>query len=68
MRKDQYLRGLGIVVVTVGFVVRLLTVGNGPFSIFGYEMTPFAAFLVVVVMLALPETIEMLPFGPSRKG
>jgi len=65
MRADQILRGVGMGAALVAFLARLVTVGNGSVSVFGYEAPPFALFLAVVVVLALPETIDRLPFGPS---
>lgn len=66
MRDDQLLRGVGAVVLCVAYVVRTLVVGNGAIEVFQYELAPFGLFALCVVVLALPETIEMLPFGPSR--
>lgn len=68
MRDDQRIRMLAIAAVTVGLVTRLVLTGNGNVTVVGYSVTPYAIYLAAVVLLALPETIEMLPFGPSRGG
>jgi hypothetical protein len=65
MREDQIIRLVGIVVMTVGYIARLVTVGNGDIGLFGYKIAPFALLLIGVIILALPETIEKIPFGPS---
>ena len=67
MKDDQLLRGAGILVATVAYVARLATVGNGSVDVFGYAANPFALLLLAVVVLALPETIDKLPFGPTRE-
>jgi len=66
MRDDQHPRLLGIALATTAYIARLMFVGNGPIQLFSYEAEPFALLLVTVVLLALPETIDMLPFGPTR--
>jgi len=66
MNTDQYLRVAGIVAVLVGYVARLVTVGNGPIEILGYGMAPIGLLTVAVLLLAAPETIDRLPFGPSK--
>lgn len=67
MKNDQLIRGVGILAVVVIVVARILAVGNGPITLFGYQAAPTALGVVVVLVLALPETIDMLPFGPKRK-
>jgi hypothetical protein len=67
MKDDQLIRGVGILAVVVIVVTRLLTIGNGPITLFGWEAAPTALGVVVVLFLALPETIDMLPVGPTRK-
>lgn len=66
MRQDQYLRLAGIVAVVIIYVARLAFVGNGQISALGYSISPFAVVAGALVVLALPETIEKLPFGPNR--
>jgi len=46
---------------------RLVTVGNGAIAIFGYEIAPLGLFVFVITVLAIPETLDRLPFGPSKK-
>jgi hypothetical protein len=67
MKDDQLIRIIGIVAVLAGLSVRLVTIGNGNISLFGFSMTPYSLAVLAVVVLALPETIDKLPFGPSRK-
>lgn len=67
MKDDQLLRGAGIIVVTIAYSIRLVTIGNGDVGAFGYTANPFVLFLFAVVVLALPETIDRLPFGPTRE-
>lgn len=68
MRGDQYIRGVGILVVAGMYTARLATVGNGTVDVFGYQAAPYAVALVTIVLLALPETIDKLPFGPTREN
>jgi len=68
MRDDQMIRSLGIGVIAVLYIARLVTVGNGHIVAFGYEVNPFVAAGLFVVILASPETLDKLPFGPSRSG
>jgi hypothetical protein len=67
MKDDQLIRGAGILGLTVVLVARLVVVGNGELPFLGFDVTPFGLYVVAVVILALPETIDMLPFGPTRK-
>lgn len=66
MRDDQRIRGIGIIALTAAYAVRTVVVGNGAIKFFQFEAAPFGLFAAAVIILALPETIEMLPFGPSR--
>lgn len=68
MEAHQLLRGAGMAAALVAFLARLVTVGNGTVDVFGFRAPPFALFLLVVVVLALPETIDRLPWGPTREG
>jgi hypothetical protein len=67
MKDDQLIRGVGILGVVVVLVTRLVTIGNGAVTLFGYQAAPFALGVVAIILLALPETIDKLPFGPTRK-
>jgi len=67
MKDDQLIRGIGIAAVVIVVVTRLVMVGNGAISLFGWEAAPTALGVMVILFLALPETIDMLPVGPSRK-
>lgn len=66
MKDDQLIRGVGIIAVVIVLVTRLVVIGNGPVSLFGYQAAPFALGIVAIILLALPETIDKLPFGPTR--
>lgn len=66
MEHNQTIRGLAILVAGAGYYVRVLVVGNGPVEAFGHAAAPFVLFLGAVIVLALPETIDRLPFGPTR--
>lgn len=52
---------------TLAYAARLVTVGNGTIQVLGYAINPFGYLLIILLMLAIPETIEMLPFGPTKK-
>jgi hypothetical protein len=66
MKTDQWLRVIGIVATVAAYLGRLFAVGNGPVIIFGYETAPLGVVAIVVLLLAAPETVDRLPFGPSR--
>jgi hypothetical protein len=68
MRDDQRIRLAGILCTTLGYAARLHVVGNGSIPFFGYNISPFGLWILAIVVITLPEVIEMLPFGPSRKG
>jgi len=57
---------LGAVLLASAYIARLVVIGNGSISALGYDLNPYVVTVAAVVMLALPETIDMLPFGPSR--
>lgn len=67
MRNSQRIRGVMGVCATLAYMGRIWLVGNGPIEIFGFVSNPFAFLLLILLVLAIPETIEMLPFGPTRK-
>ena len=66
MKEDQIVRIACAILSTVAYVARLVVHGNGPVGVFGYEPNSFVVVLVVLLTLALPETLDMLPFGPKR--
>jgi len=67
MKADQWLRVIGIVATVAAYLGRLFLGGNGPIVFFGYETAPLAVVAIVVFLLAAPETVDRLPFGPSRE-
>jgi len=68
MRDDQRIRVVGIVCATVGYSVRTFIVGNGTIPFLGYELSAFGLLMIAVILMAAPETVEMFPWGPSRKS
>jgi hypothetical protein len=67
VRGDQQIRSVGIAGATVAYAVHTYVVGNGGIPFLGYEISAFGLLIVAVIVMALPETIDMLPFGPVRK-
>lgn len=69
MKNDQVVRSIGVVAVVALYgvfltmngsgVIRDGTLGIGP-------VHPFVATLATILLLALPELIHSLPFGPNR--
>ena len=67
MNEDQSVQlGFGAL-VAVAYGGRLAVVGNGAVKLFSYQINPFALTLLVLLVLAVPETLDRLPFGPTRK-
>lgn len=67
MKVDQSIRlGFGAL-VAVAYGARLVVVGNGTVALFGYQINPFALTVLVLLVLAVPETLDRLPFGPTRE-
>jgi len=66
MRDDQLIRGAMGVCATVAYGGRLVFIGNGTVALFGYHVNPFAFLLVILLILAIPETLEKAPIGPTR--
>lgn len=66
MRDDQLIRGVAIVASAFVYVARLALHGNGPVGFIGYEANAFALTLAAFVVLALPETIDRLPYFKNR--
>lgn len=66
MKDDQIVRIASGVLATTAYLARLLVHGNGPVQVAGMNPNSFVVVLVVLLTLALPETLDMLPFGPKR--
>jgi hypothetical protein len=66
MRGDQQIRAVGIMAATLGYSVHTAVVGNGGIPFLGYDISAFGLLVISVILMALPETIDMLPFGPRR--
>jgi hypothetical protein len=67
MRNDQIIRGVASVLVLGAYLARLRYIGNGTVGLFGFEVNTFALTLLVLLVLAVPETLDRLPVGPTRK-
>lgn len=68
MRDDQVVRIASGLFFTIAYCARLFVHGNGPVGILGYEPNSFVVLGVMLLTLAVPEWLEMVPFGPTRKG
>lgn len=68
MKGHQLLRALGVVGLISAYIARLSILGNGEIMVLGYQMDPIGLVAIGILLLAAPETIEQLPFGPSRKA
>jgi hypothetical protein len=68
MKDDQIVRIASGAFATISYCMRLYVHGNGPVNVLGYEPNSFVVVLVVLLTLALPETLDMLPIGPTRKS
>jgi len=66
MSDYPFVRALGIVALSLAYVARLVVHGNGPVDVFGYQVVPFVLLGASIIVLALPETLDRLPFGPTR--
>lgn len=66
MRGDQKIRAVGIVSLAAVYSVRTVAVGDGAIPFLSYHISAFGLVVIAAVLMALPETLDMLPFGPSR--
>ena len=66
MKDDQTVRISMGIVLGIAYIARLITHGNGPIGVFAYELNSFAFAGIILFLLAVPETIDRLPFGPTR--
>jgi len=66
MRTDQHIRLAGMGATLLAYGGYLLLNGSGPLVIGPYNISTFATVMFALVTLALPETLDRLPFGPSR--
>ena len=53
--------------LTVGYVARLFVHGNGPVDVFGLTINSFALYGLLMLTIAIPEWMDQLPVGPSKK-
>jgi hypothetical protein len=67
MRDDQVVRICCGAFVTLAYLGRLFVHGNGPVDFFGYSANSFVVMGLFCFFLAVPETLDRLPFGPTRK-
>jgi len=67
MKDDQIVRVFCGVFVTFAYSARLYIHGNGPVGFLGWQANSFVVVSVILLTLAVPETLDRLPFGPSKK-
>lgn len=67
MKGHQLLRTVGITAIVAAYLARLVVVGNGSIEVIGYQLSPIGLVAIAVAILAAPELIEHIPFGPSKK-
>jgi hypothetical protein len=67
MQDDQIVRVFSGVFVTIAYTARLIVHGNGPVGFVGYQANSFVVVAAILLLLAVPETLDRLPFGPTRK-
>lgn len=70
MKTDQIVRGVGMGALVLLYVVYLGLNGMGTIAtgLLGLgTVHPLALAMVFVLVLAFPELIHALPFGPTRK-
>lgn len=63
LKDDQVVRIASGGFVTVAYTARLFVHGNGPVAFLGMEPNSFVVVCVILLTLALPETLDMLPWG-----
>lgn len=67
MKHDQMVRIAGILSLPLIYAAHVGLNGSGPIKTgIAGEMSPFALVVVAVVILALPEVLDRMPFGPTR--
>jgi len=65
LKEDQIVRIVCGLFVTFAYCSRLYLHGNGPVGFVGYQANSFVVVTVILLLLAVPETIDRLPFGPT---
>ena len=66
MRDDQKIRAAGMGTVGVSYGFRLYLIGNGVITVFGFKADAFGLAMLCIVVLAMPETLNYLPIGPTH--
>jgi Na+(H+)/acetate symporter ActP len=69
MKNDQIIRSVAAICSVAVYVAYLGLNGSGPVTvgIFGVDTTnPLVLTLGVILLIALPEVIDMFPWGPTR--
>lgn len=66
MKDDQTVRIFCGAFATVAYLGRLHIRGSEVVEFLGYEANSFVFLLAIHLTLALPETLDMLPVGPTR--
>lgn len=67
MKDDQIIRGAGMVAVVVAYGLFVALNGKHTLVVLNYELSPLVGVFGSIIVLALPETIDTLPFGPTRE-
>lgn len=65
--EDQVVRIACGLFVTASYSGRLVVHGNGPVQILGYDPNSYVVTVVVLLILAVPEIVDRVPLGPSKK-
>jgi hypothetical protein len=68
MKDDQIIRAVGCVCIVAAYAVHEIYNGGGPVSLGALGTYSDYGFTIgSVVIIALPEIIDRLPVGPTRK-
>lgn len=67
LTEDQVVRIASGLFVTFAYSARLVTHGDGPVQVLGFAPNSFIVVCVILLTLAIPETLNNLPFGPTQK-
>jgi len=68
MKQDQVIRAVAAVAVVAVYGIHVGVNGGESVTVWGTgPYHPFAVTLAVLVVIAVPEIIDRIPFGPTRK-
>lgn len=68
MKSDQIVRIVAIVGMSVSLAIFYGLNGTGPVATGFGVVSPFVVTVAFQLFCAVPEIIDMLPFGPTRKA